>query len=78
MMLICTLDSIRFNEIHYFKPKWDHEVKYQIKKIAEIQTFQRFLFCPFSSKKWQNIAISGVEFGNRQNGVDFVHRKRCN
>lgn len=25
-------------------------VKYQIKKIAEIQTFQRFLFCPFSSK----------------------------
>jgi len=31
-------------------PKWDHNVKYQIKKIAEIQTFQRFLFCPFSSK----------------------------
>ena len=23
---------------------------YQIKKIAEIQTFQRFLFCPFPSK----------------------------
>ena len=29
MMLICTLDSIRFNEIHNYNSKWDHFLKFR-------------------------------------------------
>ncbi len=40
-------DSTKFR---FTTPSGTTSKNYQIKKIAENQTFQRFFFCPFSSK----------------------------